>query len=90
VCSSDLPIDREIGDMVGSSPDDPNWTGSKLFTYLRYDPNVTFEGLRDLGLTDIDPAKVQVLDSVDHIHDIRRVGIVYAAQHVKTEHFKGF
>jgi uncharacterized protein len=90
VCRHGGPIDREIGDMVSSSPDDPNWTGSKLFTYLRYDPNVTFEGLRDLGLTDIDPAKVQVLDSVDHIHDIRRVGIVYAAQHVKTEHFKGF
>jgi len=90
VCRHGGPIDREIGDMVSPSSGDPNWTGPKLFTYLRYDPNVTFEGLKALGLTDIDPAKVQVLDSVDHISDIRRVGIVYAAQHVKTEHFAGF
>ena len=82
------PGDRRYGEC--HRPDDPNWTGPKLFTYLRYDPNVTFEGLKALGLTDIDPAKVQVLDSVDHIPDIRRVGIVYAAQHVKIEHFRGF
>jgi hypothetical protein len=43
-----------------------------------------------LGLTDIDPAAVQVMDSVGHIPDIRRVEIVYAVQHAKTEHFRGF
>jgi uncharacterized protein len=90
VCRQGAPIDREIGDMVMPAETGPNWTGPKLFTYLRYDPNVTFEGLRDLGVTDINPAAVQVLDSVDHIPDIRRVGTAYAAQHVKTEHFRGF
>ena len=44
VCRHGGPIDREIGDMVSPSSGDPNWTGPKLFTYLRYDPNVTFEG----------------------------------------------
>jgi len=43
-----------------------------------------------LSLTDINPANVKVLDSVDHIPDIRRVGITYATQHVKPEHFAGF
>jgi len=38
----------------------------------------SFEGLRDLGLTDINPAAVQVLDSVDHIPDIQQVGTAYA------------
>jgi hypothetical protein len=90
VCRHGAPIDREIGDMVSPSTDDPSWTGPKLYTYLRYDPNVTSEGLKVLGLTDIAPAKVQVLDSVDHIPDIRRVGITFAAQHVNIEHFKGF
>jgi hypothetical protein len=90
VCRHGAPIDREIGDMVNPSPNDPNWTGPKLFTYLRYDPNVTSEGLKVLGLTDTDPAKVQVLDSLDHVPDIRRVGITFAAQHVKIEHFRGF
>jgi len=42
------------------------------------------------GLTNIDPAAVQVMDSVGHIPDIRRVWIVHAAQHAKTEHFRGF
>lgn len=90
VCRHGAPIDREIGDMVSPSANDPNWTGPKLFTYLRYDPDVTAEGLKFLGLTDIDPAKVQVLNSIDHIPDIRRVGIAYTAQHVKPEHFAGF
>ena len=90
VCRHGAPIDREIGDMVSPSANDPNWTGLKLFTYLRYDPDVTAEGLKFLGLTDIDPAKVQVLNSIDHIPDIRRVGIAYSAQHVKSEHFAGF
>ena len=76
-------------DMV-SPPDDPNWTGPKLFTYLRYDPDVSLDGLKDLGLTDIDPPKVQLMDSVEHIPDIRRVGITYAAKHVQPAHFDGF
>ena len=90
VCRHGRAIDREIGDMVSSSPNDLNWTGPKLFTYLRYDPDVSLEGLKDLGLTDIDPSTVQLMDSVDHIPDIRRVGITYAAKNVKTEHFRGF
>lgn len=89
-CRHGGPIDREIGAMVMPAATDPNWTGPKLFTYLRYDPDVTAAGLRDLGLAGIDPAKVQVLDSVDHIADIRQVGVAYAATNVVVEHFKGF
>ena len=90
VCRFGRRIDREFGDMISLSSDDSNWTGPKLFTYVRYDPDVTFEGLKDLGLPDIDPAKVQVLDSVGHISDIQRVGVAYAALHVKPGHFDGF
>ncbi|MCK9605886.1 MAG: patatin-like phospholipase family protein [Methylomonas sp.] len=82
-------IDREIGDMV-QSPNTVNFSGPKLFSYLRYDPSVTREGLDALGLRDVDPAHVQSLDSVAHIGDIRRVGIEYANTHIKPEHFKGF
>ncbi len=90
VCRHGPPIDREIGDMVMSGPDAPNWTGPKLFTYLRYDPDVSARGLGEMGLNDIDPAVVQVMDSVDHIPHIRRVGITYAAAHCLTQHFEGF
>jgi patatin-like phospholipase/acyl hydrolase len=89
VCRHGGIIDREIGDMVQNSAQ-ANFTGPKLFTYLRYDPAVTREGLDALGLQDVDPAKVQTLDSVNYIGDIQRVGIEYAKTHLKSEHFKGF
>lgn len=82
-------IDREIGAMLQSSAS-TNFSGPKLFSYLRYDPSVTREGLDALGLHDVDPAHVQTLDSVAYMGDIRRVGIEYAKQHVKPEHFKDF
>ncbi|MBL1263822.1 patatin-like phospholipase family protein [Methylomicrobium sp. RS1] len=89
-CRHGRPIDREFGDMVVPCADGLNWTGSKLFAYLRYDPDVSFEGLHALGLGDINPANVQLLDSVDHIGDIRRVGSAYAEKNCFPEHFEGF
>ena len=83
-------IDREFGDMIMPSPNDANFTGHKLFTYMRYDPDVTFEGLKTIGISDIDPAKMQQMDSVNNIPDIRRVGIEYAKSHVDIAHFEGF
>lgn len=83
-------IDSEFGDMVMSSPDEANFTGNKLFTYLRYDPDLSQAGLNDLGLKDIEAFKVQQLDSVSAIPDMQRVGNQYAAQHVDINHFKGF
>jgi patatin-like phospholipase/acyl hydrolase len=82
-------IDHEIGNMVNDSPQ-PNWTGPKLFSYVRYDPDVTRAGLDSLGLEAIDPAHVQVMDSVQHITDIQRVGKIYADKHCKIGHLTGF
>jgi patatin-like phospholipase/acyl hydrolase len=90
VCRHGCPIDREIVDMVSPSSEESNWTGTKLFTYLRYDPDVSSEGLEALSLSDINPSKVQVMDSVDHIPDIQRVGVTYAGGHVQKAHFEGF
>ncbi|SJM91526.1 Patatin [Crenothrix polyspora] len=89
-CRHGAIIDREIGDMVMPSSDDSNFTGAKLFTYMRYDPDVSQSGLNALGLNDVDATKVQVMDSVDYITDIQRVGTRYASNHVDIEHFKGF
>jgi patatin-like phospholipase/acyl hydrolase len=83
-------IDREIGDMVVPSSDNSNFTGAKLFTYMRYDPDVSQDGLDMLGLNDIDATKVQVMDSVDHISDIQKVGNSYANRHIDINHFNGF
>jgi patatin-like phospholipase/acyl hydrolase len=89
-CRHGGPIDREIGDMVMAPGRESNWTGPKQFAYLRYDPDVSQAGLQALGLSDVDPAKVQTMDSVKYVPDIQRVGKAFAETHVKTEHLRGF
>ncbi len=83
-------IDREYGDMVIPDPPVGNWTGGKHFAYVRYDPDVTQEGLNEMGLGDIKAESVQKMDSVEHIAEIQRVGKSYAAKFVKPEHLRGF
>lgn len=89
-CRHGNPVDQEFGDMVVVDKDDSNWTGSKLFTYLRYDPDVTQTGLNALGLNDIVASTVQVLDSVEYIPAIQRLGKTYATEHFKLQHLEGF
>ena len=89
-CKHGGEIDREFGDMVMQSADDTNWTGQKLFTYMRYDPDVTQEGLNKLNLHAIKAADVQKMDSVDYMSDIKLVGSSYADRHVNVNHFNGF
>lgn len=88
-CRHGGQLDREVWDML-ATPDTPNWTGSKQFAYVRYDPDVSREGLDALGLQDIDPARVQLMDSVKFIPDIQRVGKTYATAHFTIDHFRGF
>ena len=47
------------------------------------------EGLAALGLSDIKPAHVQKLDSIECIGDLRRVGQKVAAE-IEIEHFGDF
>jgi uncharacterized protein len=71
-------IDREVGDMIGKKgPVTP-----KLFTYGRFNADLSRAGLNALGLSDIEPGNVQKLDSVDHIGDLQRVGRAVADQKV--------
>ena len=79
-------LDRELGDLIGvKGPVGPG----KLFTYVRYNAELTSEGLASLGLPDIDPGNVQKLDSVAHIRDLQRVGVA-VAKGVDVRHFEGF
>jgi uncharacterized protein len=82
-------IDREFGDMVAQAAGPANWTGTKLFSYLRYDADLSRPGLDALGLPQIDPDHVQQMDSVQHMADIRKVGET-AARQVQAAHFAGF
>jgi patatin-like phospholipase/acyl hydrolase len=85
-CLAGDPLDREVWDMVGKKgPIQP-----KLFTYMRYNAELTRLGLDALGLAGIEPKNVQQLDSVEFVSDLQRVGRSVAEQKVKTEHFAGF
>ena len=79
-------IDREVGDMIGSVGP----LEQKLFTYLRYDAELTQKGLTKLGLSNINIAKVQRIDSVDSIEDLRAIGEAIADNYLKPEHFERF
>ncbi|MGH8666772.1 MAG: hypothetical protein ACREUX_21120, partial [Burkholderiales bacterium] len=85
-------LDRELDSMVESTgrhghrgPVDP-----KLFTYLRYNVELTRPGLAALGITDIEPEHVQKLDSVKYKAQLVRVGKAVAQTKVKPSHFAGF
>jgi len=62
----------------------------KLFTYMRYNAELTKAGLAALGIGDIQPKEVQQLDSIEHITDLQRVGKAVARQCVRLEHFSNF
>jgi patatin-like phospholipase/acyl hydrolase len=85
-CLAGDMLDREIGDLkAAKGPVGP----SKLFTYVRYNAELTEEGLKNLGLPGIEPKHVQQLDSTDYITELQQVGKAVAKQ-VEPEHFKGF
>jgi hypothetical protein len=62
----------------------------KLFTYARYNAELTYDGLAALGLPDIEPKNVQQLDSIEFIPDLQRVGRAVAEKQIEVEHFAGF
>jgi uncharacterized protein len=88
-CRFGGPIDSEFGDMLVNPGGTANWTGPKQFAYVRYDPDVTAPGLQALGVDDVRPENVQVMDSVAFVDDIRRVGEAFGRK-VSLDHLRGF
>ena len=85
-CLAGDPLDCEIGDLIGKQgPVEP-----KLFTYLRYNAELTFKGLAELGLPHIRPEEVQKIDSVENIDDLQRIGRTVAQKKVKIQDFAAF
>jgi len=85
-CLQGTSIDRELSTMIGT----PAPGGAKLFTYLRYNEELTKAGLERLGLPDIDPQNVQRMDSVAFINDLARVGKMIAEQQINPAHLSSF
>lgn len=84
-CLCGDPLDREVGDVIGQGIS----RVPKLFTYARYNAELSREGLDALGLLETEPAWVQQMDSVDHISEMQQVGRA-VAQKVAIAHFAGF
>jgi hypothetical protein len=86
-CRSGDLYDREVGTLCG--PDAEGGALPKLFTYMRYNADLSREGLDALGMRHIEPAQVQRLDSVDYMEQLAEVGRAIAKK-VRPEHFDGF
>jgi patatin-like phospholipase/acyl hydrolase len=85
-CLAGDAIDREIGDLKNTLA--PG--GKNLFTYVRYNAELTERGLERLGLKDIDPIAVRKLDSIKAIPDLQRIGRAIAEKDVESAPFTAF
>ena len=84
-CRHGAPLDREVGDLIGKRGP----AEQKLFTYIRYNAELTTEWLAQHGLAHVRPKDVQALDSTDHLAELQEVGREVATQ-VRPDHFAGF
>ncbi|MBY5871909.1 patatin-like phospholipase family protein [Rhizobium ruizarguesonis] len=87
-CLEGDPLDREVGDMVGS--EGPLSLGQKLFTYVRYNAELTRSALDAIGCQAVDPDAVRKLDAYQNIPDLQLVGDCIAKAKVREAHFEMF
>lgn len=84
-CRVGGPIDAEVGDLMAMASPFP-----KLFTYARYNAELSRPGLDALGCPDLKPQQVRRMDSVKYIDALMRVGREAARLQVTADHFDGF
>jgi hypothetical protein len=102
-CTHGELIDRELLDLVCREAED-HWTMDEVlawpqiplgkdlgraFVYARYNVDLSKEGLKAMGLGQINPQKVQKLDAVDQIDNLLAIGRT-GGKEVSAEHFKTF
>ncbi|HET9279070.1 MAG TPA: hypothetical protein VFN95_12825, partial [Flavitalea sp.] len=94
-CIFGAPIDREVGDMI---PLDANnkilsldSDASRHFTYVRYNADLSEQGLEEFKLHHIQSDDVRQMDSVKYIPQLREVGRAVGKLQVKVkDHFGSF
>lgn len=94
-CIYGAPIDRELGDMIPIDAENKimplDSDANRHFSYVRYNANISDEGLKELNLSHIDSDKVRQMDSVEFIPQLREVGKAVGKKQVKVrDHFKNF
>jgi len=86
-CRHGAALERELGDLVDLK--DFGERNAKHFTYVRYNADLSREGLDALGLRNIRPEDVQQMDTIDHMGELAAVGQA-AAKEIDERHFDGF
>ena len=87
-CLAGDPLDRELGSLMPGLG--ALGAGQKLFTYVRYNAELTRDGLDAIGCKQIKPEAVQKLDAVESIPDLRAVGAAVGKEKVRKDHFAKF
>jgi len=86
-CVAGDPLDSELGDMIGMHRSAPT---AHLFTYARYNVDLTSQGLASIGCADLIGRNLHRLDATDLIYDMQAVGRAVAKSRVRREHFESF
>ncbi|MEO6730648.1 MAG: patatin-like phospholipase family protein [Ferruginibacter sp.] len=93
-CSYGAPIDRELNDMIPMD-DEGNilqlsQNTKRHFLYMRYNADISQQGLDELGLQHIESDHVREMDSVKYIKELETVGKAVGKQQVNINHFGSF
>jgi predicted acylesterase/phospholipase RssA len=95
-CRFGSKLDAELDTMIDPGWPYPGKSGAsgpadpKLFSYIRYEPDLTRQGLDLLGLKSIPVEHVLKMDAVQHLKKMASVGMQAAEQFVQISHFDGF
>ncbi|MFK7992566.1 MAG: patatin-like phospholipase family protein [Granulosicoccus sp.] len=90
-CLAGDPIDSEVGDMCAGNGSLSGGPGkSNLFTYMRYNAELTEQGFSDLGVKKLDPKRMQAMDRADNLAGLQTLGKAVAKKRVLEKHFSGF
>ena len=92
-CIYGAPLDREIGDLIardaGGQLIPASVDTGRPFSYVRYNADLSEQGLAALGLQHIESEDVRQMDSVKYMPQMREVGRA-AAKAVSMNHFVNF
>jgi hypothetical protein len=88
-CTHGDPIDRELDTLITEEKDGTVKNQSKHFLYVRYNADLSQQGLDKLGLFHIKSDKVREMDSVKYLDELQEVGKA-AAKEVSLKHFGAF
>jgi hypothetical protein len=84
-CRCGERLDQEVGTLVEDALEGKDRTLPALFTYMRYNADLSDEGLTALGVKAVRSTEVQRLDSLDALDALRTVGAALAERVVARD-----